>query len=275
MVGAGSQVQPLLPRRPGRGAVGLAEDRALLLAGQPPGARGRLRARHRRRRHGQVGDAARARRAPRRAARRRRRHPHAPAQPRRGLLPRARRALRNHLHREQPLGRLQGAAREVARAHRGDPDAPGAAHRRGAGDVPRGALRAARADQYVLRFEGDPDGGARRGHATAGDVSARGAGAARQPDARADDARVRDARGAARLPRASAHAGRQREARDAAAARHTVRARRGQLPRAAHDGRRVARRRRRQGADDALYLEVFAPPAARRAAAPTARSARR
>ena len=73
----------------------------------------------RRPRHRQVGHPPPARRAPRGAARCGRRRPDAPAGRRGRFLSRARPSLRRRAQPPQSLGRREGAARHLARAHRG------------------------------------------------------------------------------------------------------------------------------------------------------------
>ena len=87
-----------------------------------------------------------------RAARRRRRHHRASAEPHLGLLPRARRPLRRPAPGPQPLGRLQGPARALERAHRHDAHAPRAHHRRGPGGPHHRLQRAAPARQQGPRL---------------------------------------------------------------------------------------------------------------------------
>ena len=89
-------------------------------------------------------------------ARRHRRHHRAPADPHHGLLPRARRPLRRPAPVPQPLGRLQGAARALERAHLHDPHAPRADHRRGPGGPHHRLHRAAHPRQQGPRHPAAP-----------------------------------------------------------------------------------------------------------------------
>ena len=98
------QVEPVRPRRAGRGAARQPAHRVVLLARRAARRRRRLRPRHRRARHRQVRHPAHPRRAARRATRRQDRHPQpAPGRPRR-LLSRDGRPVRRRARARTTAG---------------------------------------------------------------------------------------------------------------------------------------------------------------------------
>ena len=97
------------------------------------------------------------------------------------LLPRAWRRLRRAAAPAQPLGRLQGAARALARPSGVVSAPPGPAHRRVAGGERARALRAAPDGQRAVRLPAPAVRGAGRRRPLARQAAARGTHPAGQP----------------------------------------------------------------------------------------------